>query len=97
MERALREKFGNKVESGTNYSGDTFYSAQGRPSTDFIDENEEVLQRLIDASPDGVCGIEMESFHLFDLADVSVDKRLRAGCSAVVIAKRATKDFITAD
>lgn len=43
---------------------------QGRPSRDFDDRNEHVLTDLLTMYPD-CCTLEMETFHLLDLARCS--------------------------
>jgi len=88
----LKKEFPETLKGGVNFSGCTFYSAQGRPSDDFADHNEDLIDRV--AAIPKATAIEMETFHLFDLADIS-QGRLRAGGSALIIAKRKTKDFVT--
>ena len=93
LQNVLSKEFPDRLKSGVNFSGCTFYVSQGRPSTDFEDHNEEMLERIA-SIPHATC-IEMETFHLFDLADVSVGHRLRAAGSALIIAARQTKEFVT--
>ena len=88
----LSKEFPNKIKHGTNFSGCTFYASQGRPSSVFDDQNGDVLARV--ASIPTAVAIEMETFHLFDLAEIS-HGRLRAGGTALIIAARQSKDFVT--
>ncbi|KAK2964732.1 putative purine and uridine phosphorylase [Blattamonas nauphoetae] len=92
LETSLKKQFGEVIRQGVNFSGCTFYASQGRPGPDFEDHNEDLLDRI--AAVPHAAAIEMETFHLFDLAELSRG-RLRAGGSALIIAKRKTKAFVT--
>ncbi|KAH7821512.1 Uridine phosphorylase [Monocercomonoides exilis] len=92
MKEVLLKQFPDHLKVGCNFSGCTFYASQGRPGVHFEDHNEDLLDRI--AAMPSATAIEMETFHLFDLADLSKG-RLKAAGSALIIAKRATKDFVT--
>ncbi len=64
------------VTEGMNASADSFYSSQGRPSHNFIDHNEHVLTDLLTKYPQTLT-MEMETFHLFDLARCSMGRVCR--------------------
>lgn len=55
------------VTGGSHASADSFYSAQGRPSNAFDDRNAGLLAALTARVP-GIATLEMETFHLFELA-----------------------------
>jgi len=76
---------------GLNATADSFYSSQGRRSTFFVDSNEELIDYVI--SKYQVCSLEMESFHLFDMADCSLGS-ICATSAELVLAQRRTNEFI---
>ncbi|KAL0230247.1 hypothetical protein PCE1_003808 [Barthelona sp. PCE] len=83
------------VVEGTTFSGCTFYSAQGRVGVHFDDKNEHILDRIVNEVPDAV-NIEMESFHLFDLAENAMPGyEMYVSAIAIIIAKRDSGAFIT--
>ena len=67
---------------------------QGRMSTDFDDRNEDLLACLSKRYPNAL-SLEMETFHLFDLARCS-GGRIKAAAMAIALAERYTNDFIAA-
>jgi len=86
----IRE-LGGDVATGLNASADSFYSSQGRSvSGMFNDRNEDLVDRLVAA---GVHTLEMETFHLLDLARVSGGNVI-ASAMAIVLAERWTNDFL---
>ncbi|KAG9393570.1 Phosphorylase superfamily [Carpediemonas membranifera] len=83
------------VHEGVNASGCSFYSSQGRTNTYFDDRNETVVDDLVAKYPNTVA-IEMETFHLFDLARSSHGTIKPAGAN-IVLAQRRSNDFLTHD
>lgn len=81
-----------RVRVGMNATADSFYSSQGRQSSHFDDRNDRLIDELCETHHDLVT-LEMESFHLLDLARCSKGS-LKAGAAAMVIAQRRTNDFI---
>ncbi len=72
-----------------------FISAlQGRVSGSFDDRNEDLLTTLTETYPNAL-SLEMETFHLFDLARCSGGK-IKAAAVAIALAERYTNDFIAA-
>lgn len=67
---------------------------QGRLSIDFDDRNEDLLACLSKRYPNAL-SLEMETFHLFDLARCS-GGRIKAAAMAIALAERYTNDFIAA-
>ena len=67
---------------------------QGRVSTGFDDRNEDLLACLSQRYPNAL-SLEMETFHLFDLARCS-GGRIKAAAVAIALAERYTNDFIAA-
>ncbi|KAJ4459923.1 hypothetical protein PAPYR_3988 [Paratrimastix pyriformis] len=53
-----------------------------------------MLTRITTEMPHTV-SIEMETFHLYDLADVSVGHSVHAFGCAMIIAERSNKNFVT--
>jgi len=86
---------GLAVECGLNCSADSFYSSQGRQGEQFRDRNRALLELLRQRCPD-VRALEMESFHLFDLARCALSD-LRVGACALVLANRITDEFLAAE
>ena len=66
--------------------------SQGRVSADFDDRNEDLLTSLTTKYPTAL-SLEMETFHLFDLARCS-GGRIKAAAVAIALAERYTNDFI---
>ncbi len=83
----------DRVHAGVNSSGCSFYSAQGRLNNYFDDRNETVIDDLVAKYPNTVA-IEMETFHLFDLARISRGTIHPAGAN-IVLAQRRSNDFLT--
>lgn len=79
------------VTVGLNATGDSFYSSQGRTSDLFVDSNEKLIDYVI--SKYKVCSLEMETFHLFDMAECSKGS-IAASAAEIVLAQRRSNDFI---
>jgi len=78
-----------------NASADYFYPTQGRIDNNFDDHNEELLNKLTSKYPE-VKSLEMETFHLLDLARVSKGK-IKATAIAIAIAQRITREFLSSE
>ena len=90
---ALRAELGDsEVFEGTNVTADSFYSSQGRLSDHFDDRNGDLLDRIVERHPSAL-SLEMESFHLLDLARSSRGS-LRAAVCAIGFAERWTNAFL---
>jgi len=85
------EKFELPYHSGRNASGDSFYSSQGRKDDRFDDENDFIEKKL---QSQGVKAIEMESFHLLDLARCTKGITVKACAATLVLAQRVQNVFI---
>lgn len=83
-----------KALQGLNVTADSFYSSQGRVSASFDDRNEQLLTTLTQQYPNAL-SLEMETFHLLDLARCSGGK-IKAAAVAIALAERYTNDFIAA-
>lgn len=68
---------------------------KGRVSPFFNDKNEHLIEDLLKKYPE-VSSLEMETFHLFDMAECSKG-RIKAAAAAIVLAQRTTGDFIDMD
>ena len=71
-----------------------FAVLQGRVSGSFDDRNEGLLAKLTQQYPNAL-SLEMETFHLFDLARCSGGK-VKAAAVAIALAERYTNHFIAA-
>ena len=71
-----------------------FCTLQGRVSASFDDRNEQLLSTLTQQYPHAL-SLEMETFHLLDLARCSGGK-IKAAAVAIALAERYTNDFIAA-
>ncbi|UZJ51770.1 hypothetical protein CBS101457_001090 [Exobasidium rhododendri] len=87
----------------TNASTDSFYGSQGRLTTSFLDENDDLIARIHEKHPEAQT-FEMETFmlnHLAKAANESQDAKagrngvMRVGAAQMVFANRDTLDFIT--
>lgn len=90
-EENLRASIGSEMSSddfpiicGADASADSFYSSQGRTNPFFMDNNEQLLDRVETQFPE-VCTLEMETFHLFDLARSSKPSALIAASGAAIV------------
>jgi uridine phosphorylase len=73
-------------------TADSFYSSQGRTNETFVDNNEGLVARLERAFPLLAC-LQMETFHLFDLARATRADKGRgivASAAAIVIVNRTS-------
>eukprot|EP00764_Aduncisulcus_paluster_P010560 gnl/Carplike_NY0171/3718_a5021_423.p1 GENE.gnl/Carplike_NY0171/3718_a5021_423~~gnl/Carplike_NY0171/3718_a5021_423.p1 ORF type:complete len:304 (+),score=82.50 gnl/Carplike_NY0171/3718_a5021_423:51-914(+) len=84
---------GSTLHFGVNASADSFYSAQGRLDSAFDDKNEVIIDELMERYPE-TKALEMESFTLFDLADVCKKSKIYVGCLAIVLAQRKRGGFL---
>jgi len=97
LTKCLKASLGRHVFVGENASCDSFYSSQARPSPHhFEDHNENLFVEVRTALPE-LYTFEMETFHLFDLAEVSVkpQETLRAAGAAIICASRSNSIVIT--
>ena len=81
---------GNVVEA-LNVTADSFYSSQGRLDPKYDDRNQEIIDNVCKAHPDAA-SMEMESFHLFDLA--RCNEELNTAAAVIGIAHRHTGAFL---
>ena len=99
LEREMAAALDNEstVVGAMNASADSFYASQGRTGDDFDDANEDILDELILKSYPDVVSLEMETFHLLDLARCSSDGSVKAASCAIVLAERRSNDFLSAE
>jgi uridine phosphorylase len=76
------------VRVGLNATADSFYSSQGRIDTNFDDRNKDLIENHL-AQKCQVLSLEMETFHLFDMADCSKGTII-ASSAEIVLAQRTT-------
>lgn len=94
--QAAAERDGKtSVHEGANASACSFYSSQGRTDERFADRNASLVDELMDAHPN-IVTLEMESFHMFDLARI-VNPPVRACACTIVLAQRKHDDFLPFD
>jgi len=89
MRKALGEQ---RVFEGMDAMADSFYSSQGRQDAGFRDQNVELIHSLRAEVPAAVT-LEMETFHLLDLAECSREP-IFASSSCIVLAHRVTNAFL---
>jgi uridine phosphorylase len=78
------------VREGLDASADFFYASQGREGAFWDDRNAALVPLLADA---GVACMQMETFHLYDLARTSLaPNRVFAAAAAIVLVNRTAKD-----
>jgi uridine phosphorylase len=82
------------VAFGLDATGDSFYSSQGRTSDLFQDYNEQLIDYL--CSLHEIKSIEMETFHLFDMAQCS-NNSIVSTAAEIVLAARRSNEFINAE
>jgi len=81
-----------KVHEGMNATADFFYASQGRFDPNFDDKNQNLLEQVLNKYPD-VKSIEMESYHLLDLAQ-QCKSPIKATAVAIIRSHRITKAVI---
>lgn len=85
------------VYMGLNATGDSFYSSQGRVTKYFDDKNENLIERLEKKHPNCI-SIEMESFHLLDLASCTTEGNgIKTANALIVLAQRKSDKFLPSD
>ncbi|KAL0212770.1 hypothetical protein RCL1_006396 [Eukaryota sp. TZLM3-RCL] len=89
----LKERVGDRFREGVGASACSFYSAQGRVTAEFEDRNSTVLDQLLEKEP-RVVNLEMETFHLYDLARICKKSTIAVAGAAIVIAQRTQDQFI---
>eukprot|EP00887_Chlorella_sp_A99_P005428 scaffold1.g5428.t1 len=83
------------VCAGLNVSADSFYSSQGRISAHFDDYNASLIDDVLAAYPNAL-NMEMETFHLLDLARTSRGS-IAASAVAIALACRRSNEFLTTE
>ncbi|KAL0219113.1 hypothetical protein P9112_004766 [Eukaryota sp. TZLM1-RC] len=91
--QVFSQRFPEHFREGVGASGCSFYSSQGRATADFDDKNDTVLDDLLKKEPRTV-NLEMETFHLYDLARIATRKDIAVAGAAIVIAQRTQDQFI---
>eukprot|EP00164_Ancoracysta_twista_P011448 GFYU01017638.1.p1 GENE.GFYU01017638.1~~GFYU01017638.1.p1 ORF type:complete len:158 (+),score=47.52 GFYU01017638.1:23-475(+) len=89
----------DKVEAETmNATADSFYSSQGRVNPEYFrDDNQTLMDDVAAAYPD-VATMEMETFHLFDLARCSNKSApIDAAAAVILVANRRTDEIATTE
>jgi uridine phosphorylase len=88
------------VVAGLNCTADSFYSSQGRTSGHFDDRNDNLIEAIL-AGDTSAASLEMETFHLLDLARCSQKVNGRPGivaaAAAIGLAQRKSNTFIESD
>jgi uridine phosphorylase len=92
IERNLRAGGLEDIHLGLNVSADSFYSSQGRVTDSFDDYNETLIDEVLERYPE-VATLEMETFHLFHMAQCSRGK-IRAAAATIVLAQRKSGEFL---
>jgi len=97
IQRNLNAALGatTQVVTGMNATADSFYSSQGRIDPTFDDRNESLIDDLALSHPD-VITLEMETFHVLDLARCSRGK-LRASAATIVLAQRKSNAWLSSE
>jgi len=93
----LRKNIGTSEHSVVeclNATGDSFYSSQGRIDPNFIDHNSDLIDSI--ASTTSVNTLEMETFHLFHLANCC-KVPVKAAATTIVLAQRRSNEFLDND
>mmetsp|Transcript_1527 Transcript_1527/g.3721 ORF Transcript_1527/g.3721 Transcript_1527/m.3721 type:complete len:408 (-) Transcript_1527:162-1385(-) len=83
---------GLSVFTGLNATACSFYSSQGRVDNAFMDCNGSLLAELRKKYPQA-CSLEMETFHLLDLARCSKGS-IKVAAACIGLACRTTNDFL---
>ncbi|KAF6266147.1 nucleoside phosphorylase domain-containing protein [Scenedesmus sp. NREL 46B-D3] len=83
------------VVEGLDATADSFYSSQGRTGGLFEDVNEAVIEQLMAQHPQLV-SLEMETFHLLDLARCSKGS-IKAAAFCIAAAERYSNRFISTE
>jgi uridine phosphorylase len=82
------------VVEGLDATADSFYSSQGRTGGHFEDVNEAVIEQLMSQHPQLV-SLEMETFHLLDLARCSKGS-IKAAAFCIAAAERYSNRWVFA-
>lgn len=85
----------NPVHTGLNATACSFYSSQGRLDPNFDDRNENLHENLMKKHPN-VATMEMETFHLLDLARCSRNS-IKASAAVIVVANRPLGQVASGD
>lgn len=101
VDAAVKEAGGGgrrpKVVMGLNCTADSFYSSQGRTGDDFDDRNDDLIDAIL-AGQTSATSLEMETFHLLDLARCSRNVNglpgVVAAAAAIGLAQRKSNEFI---
>ena len=81
------------VLEGTNVTACSFYSSQGRTGEAFDDRNDALIDAILAEDPSAL-SLEMETFHLLDMARCSAGGSVKAASCAIGLAERWTNDFL---
>ncbi|GAM28316.1 hypothetical protein SAMD00019534_114920 [Acytostelium subglobosum LB1] len=86
---------GRQVVVGTNATGDSFYSSQGRQDANFDDHNQDLINKLMQRYPEAST-LEMETFQLYHLATRSKEP-IKAAAATIILANRVDNTFLDND
>ncbi|PRP82227.1 hypothetical protein PROFUN_06239 [Planoprotostelium fungivorum] len=81
-----------QVYEGLGATADSFYASQGRTDDSFDDDNANLIDQMLEKYS-SISALEMETFHLFDLARCSKGT-IRSSAAAIVLAQRRSNAFL---
>lgn len=84
-----------KTVIGPGFSADTFYGSQGRQDCSFINNNENVIKKILEIQPEAL-NFEMETYVLAFLAH-HFDSQIKVGALCITLAQRTTGNFLDND
>lgn len=82
------------VEERADATADSFYGSQGRIDDAFNDRNHQLIDQVMEAQPN-TGTLQMETFHLFHLSSIAVNRSLRVAACAIVLAQRKEGAFLS--
>lgn len=85
-----------KTISGTTFSADTFYGSQGRIDDSFVNNNENLIQKVLETDQNAL-NFEMEAFVFAFLAEAFPNVHLKVGAVCIILADRKNGNFLDND
>jgi uridine phosphorylase len=92
LSQMIHQRLEGRVQEVMDATADSFYSSQGRLDGRFPDQNSDLFTLLHQMQPQ-VGTLEMETFHLFDMADMCKEPMRAASC-CIVLANRLNNAFL---
>jgi uridine phosphorylase len=86
----LRAETRFPVHIGPGFSADTFYGSQGRKDDAFVNNNEDLITKILEKEPNAI-NFEMETYQLQFIASLVTTRTVKVGAFCITLAQRTAE------